>query len=136
MDRLKNKVAIVTGAAGGMGAAEARLFAQEGAKVLATDIQEEKLQTWVSKAKAEGLAIEWNTHDVTSETDWKKVTEKALSLFGRINVLVNNAGVYPGFVDCEQTTKQLWDKIIAINLTGPFLGCKECIPCFYVKPPA
>jgi cyclopentanol dehydrogenase len=127
MNRLQNKVAIITGAAGGMGAAEAKLFAQEGAKVLATDVQEDKLKNWVQAAKAEGLAIDWIHHDVTSESDWKKVTDKAFSLFGRIDILVNNAGVYPGFVDCEQTTKQLWDKVIAINLTGPFLGCKECI---------
>jgi len=51
-----------------------------------------------------------------------------LSLYGRIDVLVNNAGVFPGFTDCEQTSKVLWDKVIAINLTGPFLGCKACIP--------
>lgn len=128
MERLKNKVAIITGAAGGMGAAMAKLFAREGAKVLATDVQEEKLKTWVLDAVKEGLTIEYILHDVTSEADWKKIVDKALSLYGRIDVLVNNAGVFPGFTDCEQTTKELWDKIIAINLTGPFLGCKACIP--------
>lgn len=128
MDRLKNKVVIITGAAGGMGATEARLFAEEGARVLATDLQEEKLKTWVQKAKKKNLKIDFIRHDVTSENDWKKVVDKALLLYGRIDVLVNNAGVFPGFVDCEQTTKELWDKIIAINLTGAFLGCKACIP--------
>ncbi len=128
MNRLKNKVVIITGAAGGMGAAEAKLFAQEGAKVLATDIQEQKLKTWVSAARKEGLAIEYCKHNVTSQTDWKKVAEKALQSYGRIDVLVNNAGVYPGFIDCENTDIELWGKVISINLTGPFLGCKECIP--------
>lgn len=128
MERLKNKVAIITGAAGGMGAATAKLFAMEGASVIATDRQDEKLKLWVDKAKAGGLKIENIVHDVTSESDWQKVIDKTLSLYGRIDILVNNAGVYPGFIDCEQTTKELWDNVIAINLTGPFLGCKLCIP--------
>jgi len=128
MTRLKGKVAIITGAAGGMGAAEAKLFAQEGAKVMATDIQEDKLKTWVEKEKANGLAIDYVIHDVTSESDWNKVVDKTLALYGRIDILVNNAGVFPGFLSCEETTKAQWDKIIAINLTGPFLGCQVCIP--------
>lgn len=128
MQRLKNKVAIITGAAGGMGAAMARLFAEEGAKVLATDIQEEKLEAWVHVAKAEGLIIEHCKHNVTSETDWEKVANKAIQLYGKINILVNNAGIYPGAVDCENTSIDLWGKVLSINLTGPFMGCKSCIP--------
>jgi cyclopentanol dehydrogenase len=111
-----------------MGAAEGKLFAQEGAKVMATDIQEDKLRGWVQEEKQNGLTIEYIVHDVTSESDWKKVVDRTLSLYGRIDVLVNNAGVFPGFMSCEETTKGLWDKIIAINLTGPFLGCQACIP--------
>lgn len=128
MKRLSEKVAIVTGAAGGMGAAEAKLFAKEGAKVLATDANEEKLKCWVVAAKAEGLDIEYMKHNVTSESDWKKVADKAMQLFGRLDILVNNAGIYPGFVDCENTSIELWGKILSINLTGPFIGCKTCIP--------
>jgi len=128
MSRLKDKVAIITGAAGGMGAAEAILFAQQGARVMATDIQEEILKTWVQKEKAKGLPIEYLVHDVTSAEDWKKVVDKTLALFGHIDILVNNAGVFPGFQSCEETTKAQWDKIIAINLTGPLLGCQVCIP--------
>ncbi|MGG9960816.1 SDR family NAD(P)-dependent oxidoreductase [Ferruginibacter sp. SUN106] len=131
MDRLKNKVVIITGAAGGMGAAEAKLFAQQGAKVMATDIQEEKLEQWVLQAKEEGLTIDYLKHDVTSETDWQLVVNKTIALYAKIDVLVNNAGIFPGFMDGEQTSKELWDKVIAINLTGPFLGCKACIP--YLK---
>jgi cyclopentanol dehydrogenase len=128
MKRLSEKVAIVTGAAGGMGAAEAKLFAKEGAKVIATDANEEKLKCWVVAAKAEGLDIEYMKHNVTSESDWKKVADKAMQLFGRLDILVNNAGIYPGFVDCENTSIELWGKILSINLTGPFIGCKTCIP--------
>lgn len=128
MERLKDKAIIVTGAAGGMGEAEARLFAQEGARVLATDIQVEKLEEWVSKAQKDGLQIEFIQHDVTDINDWKKVSQKAITLFGKIDGLVNNAGIFPGFFDCEQTTIDLWQKVMAINLTGPFLGCREILP--------
>ena len=128
MKRLSEKVAIVTGAAGGMGAAEAKLFAKEGAKVIATDSNEEKLKSWVVAAKAEGFEIEYMKHNVTSESDWKKVAEKTMQLYGRLDILVNNAGIYPGFVDCENTSIELWGKVLSINLTGPFIGCKTCIP--------
>lgn len=128
MKRLSEKVAIITGAAGGMGAVEAKLFASEGAKVIATDSNEEKLKSWVIAAKAEGLAIEYMKHNVTSESDWKKVADKAIQLFGRLDILVNNAGIYPGYVDCENTSIELWGKVLSINLTGPFIGCKICIP--------
>lgn len=128
MERLKNKVAIVTGAAGGMGAAEARLFAQEGARVLATDMQFDKLNGWVADAKKAGLSIECIKHDVTSEQDWEKVTARAIELFGKIDVLVNNAGVFPPGATTENTTRANWEKIFAINLTGPFLGVKAVLP--------
>ncbi len=131
MKRLQEKVAIITGAAGGMGAAMAKLFAKEGAKVLATDSNEQKLKSWVIAAEAEGLTIEYMQHNVTSESDWEKVADKAMQLFGRLDILVNNAGIYPGFVDCENTSIELWGKILSINLTGPFIGCKTCIP--YLK---
>lgn len=128
MKRLDNKTAIITGAAGGMGAATARLFAMEGARVMATDVQEAPLQEWVTAAQLEGLAIEYMVHDVTSENDWNATVTKTISLFDHLDILVNNAGVFPGFTNCEETSKELWDKVIAINLTGPFLGCKACIP--------
>lgn len=127
MNRLKEKVAIITGAAGGIGAATAKLFAQEGAWVLATDIQEEKLNKWVSKASEKGLNIKSFTHDVSDEQQWETLINKALGLYGHIDILVNNAGIFPGFLDCTNTSKSDWDKIIAINLTGPFLGSKACI---------
>jgi cyclopentanol dehydrogenase len=128
MNRLNDKVAIITGAAGGMGAAEAKLFAEEGAKVMATDIQEDKLKVWVTEAQKQGLDIAWMKHDVTSEMDWDIVTAKTLDLYGRIDILVNNAGIYPAGLSLDTTTKKIWDNVIAINLTGPFLGCKAVVP--------
>src|SRR5690554_4711851 len=93
MKRLENKVAIITGAASGMGAAEAQLFAREGAKVVATDIQEEKLQQIVESIKTEGGDAVAVKHDVSSEKDWKNVVKEAVKSFGQIDILINNAGI-------------------------------------------
>lgn len=93
MGRLTGKVAIITGAANGMGAAEAVLFAKEGAKVVATDIQESALQQVLDKIKetgGEGIVL---THDVTSEEGWQQVIAEAVKQYGKVDVLVNNAGV-------------------------------------------
>lgn len=128
MNRLQNKVAIITGAAGGMGACEAKLFAREGAWVMATDLQDEKLNEWVRAEREKGHSIHSMQHDVTSPGDWDKVVEQTLSLYGKIDILVNNAGIFPGLIACEDTEKATWDKTIAVNLTGPFLGCRACIP--------
>ncbi len=128
MNRLQNKTAIVTGAAGGMGEAIARLFAKEGAKVLATDIQYVKMNAWVQDFKKEGPAIECIGHDVTSETDWQKVVEQALHHYGTIDILVNNAGVYLPMETTETTSLARWNQIIAINLTSAFLGAKAALP--------
>lgn len=128
MKRLENKTAIITGAAGGMGKAEAILFAREGARVIATDTQFDKLKTWVDNERLSGLSIQCIAHDVTSETDWKNVIDFALSTFGKIDILVNNAGVFPAGATTENTDKTAWEKILAINLTGPFLGVKAVMP--------
>lgn len=128
MERLKNKIAIITGAAGGMGKCEALLFAKEGAGVLATDINEAKLSDWVQEAQKDGLNIQWMKQDVSDEESCRAVAQRAMNLFGKIDILVNNAGIFPGFASCEDTTREQWDKVININLTGAFLNCKACIP--------
>jgi NAD(P)-dependent dehydrogenase (short-subunit alcohol dehydrogenase family) len=128
MTRLQDKIVVITGAAGGMGAAAAQLFAEEGAHVVATDLQEEKLYAWVNIARAGGLKVHAYVHDVTLEDDWEKLMQWVITLFGRIDVLVNNAGIYPGMFDIAETDTALWLKVHAINLTGPFLGMKAVIP--------
>ncbi len=128
MNQLENKVAIVTGAAGGMGEAIARLFAAEGAKVMATDIQEEKLTAWVATAKKEGCAIDCMTHDVSDPNQWQDIVEKTIERFGRLDILVNNAGIYPPGATTETTSLGDWERIMAINVTGPFIGTKTCLP--------
>lgn len=128
MNRLNNKVAIVTGAAGGIGKAIAELFLDEGALVVVTDKQEDTLQQWVIEKQKKGFAVEAVAHDITFEPDWLWVIEKTLSCFGKIDILINNAGVFPLGATTENTSLDDWNKIININLTGPFTGTKLCIP--------
>lgn len=124
MERLKNKVAIITGAAGGMGLATAQLFAQESAKVVATDVQLEVIEEEMSKIKGDVLALKL---DVSSKENWKKVVEKTIEKYGKIDILVNNAGIHiaKGILEAEIED---WNKVMAINTTGVFLGMKEVIP--------
>lgn len=128
MKKLQDKVAIVTGAAGGIGKAIAILFAQQGAKVLATDAQEDKLNDWVKTAIEGGHSIDCIGHDVTSRASWEKVVEKAIDIYGSIDILVNDAGIYPLGLNMDNTTDELWNKTLAVNLTGPFIGTQLCIP--------
>jgi cyclopentanol dehydrogenase len=128
MKKLQNKVAIVTGAAGGIGKAIAILFATEGAKVLATDMQEEKLKAWVKIEIIGGRDIEYMVHDVTQRSSWETVVDKAFSLYGGIDILINDAGVYIPGLTMDNTPDETWNKVLSINLTGPFIGTQLCIP--------
>lgn len=132
MDRLKGKVAIVTGAGGGIGAAIAKLFAEEGACVMATDVQGDKLKKWVDVAnEGQGLCIQQMMHDVTSPSCWVDVIKNTVAAYGRIDILINNAGVYPPGATTESTAADLWNTVMSINLTGPFIGTQLCLP--YMK---
>ncbi|OMF21940.1 short-chain dehydrogenase [Paenibacillus sp. FSL H8-0548] len=127
MGRLDNKVAIVTGAAGGMGKADALLFAKEGAKVVITDLQEEKLQEVVREIEDMGGEALGIKHNVESEEDWVQVVEQTISKFGQINILVNNAGISDPTPFMDQTVER-WEKTMSINVTSIFLGQKYVIP--------
>ncbi|MGN7456176.1 SDR family NAD(P)-dependent oxidoreductase [Paenibacillus pasadenensis] len=127
MDRLKGKVAIVTGAAGGMGKADALLFAKEGAKVVVTDLQEDKLQAVVEEIKAAGGEAAGFKHNVASEEDWQRVVSEAKNAFGKIDILVNNAGISDATPFMDQTVDN-WERVMKINVTSIFLGQKYVIP--------
>lgn len=121
--RLKDKVAIVTGAASGMGASTARLFAAEGAKVVLTDIL---VDEGAALAAEIGNAARFQTLDVTSETDWAALVSETLAAEGKIDVLVNNAGVSGSHPDILNTAT--WDQQMNVNAKGVFLGMRAVIP--------
>ena len=125
--RLEGKVALISGGSRGQGAEEARLFAQEGAKVVIGDILDEEgkqVEAQINEAGGECLYVRL---DVTSEADWQQAVNAAVSRFGKLDVLVNNAGIFPP-VPLEETSQELWDQVMDINVKGVFLGTKHAIP--------
>ena len=121
--RLKSKVAIVTGAASGMGASTARLFAREGAKVVLTDLNAADGQ---AIAKEIGSAALFVRQDVASEEDWQNVADATVKAFGRIDILINNAGVSGS--DPDRLSMATWDQQMSINAKGVFLGLRTILP--------
>ena len=121
--RLKDKVAIVTGGAAGMGASTARIFAREGAKVFVADVND---KDGAALAKDIGGSARFVHLDVSSEADWAKVAEAAVKDFGRIDVLINNAGVSGS--DPDILSMATWDQQMSINAKGVFLGLRTVIP--------
>lgn len=124
MKRLEGKVAIITGAAQGMGAAHARLFVENGAKVVLTDLNEEKGH---ALAKELGDNARFVTHNVTNEEDWKTVVAKTEEAFGPADILVNNAGITMAKNMLDVTVEE-YKRIVDINQVSVFIGMKEVAP--------
>ena len=125
--RLEGKVAIITGGANGMGAEECRIFAREGAKVVIADIlEEEGKQVEAEIAESGGDAV-FVRLDVTSEDNWQAAVDAAVSRYGKLDVLVNNAGIGRG-VGSDGLSVENWDALMNINAKGVFLGMKYAIP--------
>ncbi|MDC8107144.1 glucose 1-dehydrogenase [Chryseobacterium sp. B21-037] len=129
MNRLLGKVAIITGAASGMGAVEAKLIAQEGAQVFLTDINEEKLKAVSQEIITLGGSAAYMVHDVSDEKQWSSVINEVIRLYGKINILVNNAAII-GDIESplEERSVKEFNKVLNINLTSQFIGMKSVIP--------
>ena len=125
--RFKDKVVLITGAGGGQGRVQARLFAEEGATVVLTDIIARPGKGAAHEIAASGAAAMFFNLDVTSEPGWRQVMKRIQRSLGRLDVLVNNAGVVSR-TSIRALGLDEWDKVIAINLTGPMLGIKAAAP--------
>ncbi len=125
--RLAGKVALISGGARGMGAVEARLFAREGCKVVLGDVLDDErraVETEIGKAGGHAVSVRL---DVTREADWQGAVETAIGRYGKLDVLVNNAGV-GGWGRIEDVTLDEWNRVMNVNSTGVFLGTRAVIP--------
>lgn len=125
--RLKDKSALITGAAQGLGAAIARRFAEEGARVLICDVNAEAGEATVAAIKAAGGSAAFQRLDVTDEASWIAAIKAAVERFGRLDVLVNNAGINIR-EPIEEMKAENFDTMLGVNVKGPFLGIKHAIP--------
>lgn len=125
--RLAGKVAIVTGAGAGIGRSTALLFAREGARVVVADCDPEEGAKTVSLIEENGGAAGFVQVDVSRAADVEKMVETTVERYGRLNILVNNAGIYAQ-ANVVETAEEVWDRILDVNLKGAFLCSKYCIP--------
>ena len=128
MGRLDGKVALISGGARGMGASEARMFAAEGAAVVIGDILDDEGEATAASIRAEGRHCDYHRLDVTSESDWRDAVAAAVAMHGKLNVLVNNAGIGSNPFRIHEEPVELWDATMDVNLKGVFLGTRAAIP--------
>lgn len=128
MGKLDGKVALISGAARGQGAAEVRTFAREGCRVVFGDIADDDGRQLEEEMQAGGQEAAYVHLDVSSEADWLRAIDETVRRFGRLDILVNNAGITIPRVPIEVRTEAEWDRIMAVNAKGVFLGTKHAIP--------
>ncbi len=129
--RLQNKVVLISGGARGMGAVEAKMFAREGASVVFGDILDEEGRQVEAEMREAGLEGAYVHLDVTQEADWQQAMDVVISKYGKLNILVNNAGIVPKYSGdnaVEGITEESWDLVMGVNAKGVFLGTKFAIP--------
>lgn len=127
MARLEGKVALISGGARGQGAVEARMFAEEGASVVIGDILDEQGRQTEAELQELGYNVTYVHLDVTSESDWESAVRAAVGTYGKLDILLNNAGILIR-KNIEETTEEDWDRIFSVNAKGVFLGTKAAIP--------
>lgn len=125
--RLQGKVALITGGARGQGAAEAKLFVKEGAKVVITDILDDEGKKIEAEITEIGGECVYMHQDVTNSKDWESVVAKTIGHFGRIDILLNNAGIAAWGTN-DDTSEEIWDNVMDVNAKGVFLGTKFVVP--------
>jgi cyclopentanol dehydrogenase len=128
MGKLDGKVALISGGARGQGAAEAETFTREGARVVFGDIRDTEGRKVEAAIRAAGGEATYVHLDVTSEADWESAVKTATSRYGRLDILINNAGILIPRVPIEERTAAEWDQVMAVNAKGVFLGTKHAIP--------
>lgn len=126
-DRLRGKVALISGGARGQGAVEGKLFAREGAKVVLGDVLEEEGRRTVEEIRAAGGEAIFVTLDVTKADDWQRAVDTAVSAYGKLDILVNNAGILQ-MEGLEDIAPETWERVMAVNTTGVWLGMKAAVP--------
>lgn len=124
MNRLDDKVAIITGGARGQGAAEAELFVAAGSQVVITDVLDDAGEATAARL---GAACEFLHHDVSNEVEWTTVVDTVVDRHGRLDVLVNNAGIFR-VAGLTETSDELWQQTVAVNQTGVFYGMRAVVP--------
>ncbi|MUT66950.1 SDR family oxidoreductase [Paenibacillus sp. NEAU-GSW1] len=131
--RLDGKVAVVTGAGSGMGREIALLFAKEGAKVVVSDLNEQSAQATVDQITAEAGTAVLVVSNVAIEEDVQKMIDTAVEKFGTLDILINNAGIMDGMVPAHEVTDAQWERVFAVNATGPMRAIRKALPIFMEK---
>ena len=126
MPRLRDRIAVITGSGAGMGEGIARLFAEEGASVVISDLDKHNGETVAASIAAQGHQAVFQHADVRIEADCRALIDRAVKVFGRIDVLVNNAGVSPRG-NVETTKLKTWDNVFAVNVRGPFICMQQAV---------
>ena len=128
MGKLDGKVALISGGARGQGAAEAKTFTREGAKVVFGDIRDTEGKKVEDDIRAAGAEAVYVHLDVTNEDDWRSAVQEAVGRYGKLDILINNAGIIIPRVSIEERTAEEWDRVLGVNAKGVFLGTKHAIP--------
>lgn len=127
MSALDGQVAVITGAASGMGRAMARRFAAEGARLVLADLQTEKLEKVAGELAEAGHEVAYEVVDVSEAADVERLIGRAQSDFGAVNTLCNNAGILDNLTPLHDTDEALWDRLLGVNAKGPFLASRLAV---------